>query len=695
MKHTLYLDLETRCRLNLKKVSIYRYAEEAEVTIFAYAWDDDPVYVWDCVSRGTTPKNLAKGIREYSKDGGFEVCAHNSLFDRVVLQYNKLLMKLEPLYTIAHRCYWRDTTVKARAHSLPGKLADLCTLYKIPEDQAKLKRGKSLVQLFCKPIYNGKYATRETHPKEWAEYIAYARNDIVSMRILDKSIPSWNLTPDEKRYWQLDQKINDRGFKIDTVLLENAIDIINKEKKRIDTDTQKKTHDRLSSANQRDAFLKETFKSYGVSLPDLKKATVERRLNDPDTPEALKELLFLRVQSSTTSLSKYKRVKETMNSDSVLRGTLAMYGAPRTGRWAGRNFQPQNLPRPKFKQNSVDFAIKLLRAGDYELLQTFFPSVNEVCSSVIRGLIVARKGKKLNVSDLSSIEGRALAYLAHEDWKIQAYRDLDIGVGCGLYELAYAKAFNIDPDSVNKDQRAVGKVVELGLGYQGGVGAFIVFAEVYKVNLDELAANTWDNIPQYTKDQAREWYNKSKEQNRTYGLSEKTFIVCDSIKRIWRGNNPKIVQFWYDVQDAFYRAVQGVRSEVNGLIFDKRNNWVRIRLPSGRFLCYPGAKAEDRQLSYLGLNNYKWCRIYTHGGKIAENITQSFSRDILAFGMINAENAGYKILLDVHDEIIAETEDNKDFSAQKLSKIMSIAPPWAQGIPLNADGFESYRYRKD
>ncbi len=252
------------------------------------------------------------------------------------------------------------------------------------------------------------------------------------------------------------------------------------------------TDGEVQAATQRDALIKHIVESYGVELPDMQRSTLERRMADPDLPSAVKELLAIRLQASTTSTSKYKSLMKGVSSDGRLRGTLQFCGASRTGRWAGRLFQPQNLPRPSLEQDQIDEGIEALKAGCADLL---FDNIMELTSLELRGCIMAPEGKKLVVSDLSNIEGRKLARLACEQWKLDAFREYDEGTGPDLYKLAYARAFNISPDDVDKYQRQIGKVMELGLGFGGGVAAFLTFALVYGLDLDELANAALPNIP--------------------------------------------------------------------------------------------------------------------------------------------------------------------------------------------------------
>lgn len=688
MSNYLYLDLETYCETPIKN-GTHAYAENAEVMIFAWALDEGEVHVEDL----TTYPSISIELSNLLKDQSVNLIAHNSGFDRTVLRhaFKQYDLNIER---------WQDTMVQALSHSLPGGLDVLCDIFKIDTDKAKDKAGKQLIQLFCKPRpANQKIrrATSETHPIEWSRFVEYAKNDILAMRELHRKIPKWNYQGAELALWHLDQQINDRGVCIDLELVECAITAVDKAQKGLAKRTKLLTDGEVEAATQRDAMLKHILEVHGVSLPDMQKATLERRLNDENLPVIVRELLAIRLQASTTSTAKYNALSKGTSSDGRLRGTLQFNGASRTGRWAGRLFQPQNLPRPVLKQSEIDQGIEALKI---DLADAFYDNVMELTSSAIRGCICAPKGKKLVVADLSNIEGRALAWLAGESWKIKAFYDFDDGKGHDLYKLAYAKSFGVSPEDVDKEQRQVGKVQELALGYEGGVGAFLTFAAAYGLDLDAMAEQAFDGIdPSIMNEAIRAWEWHRKERRTTFGLKKKTWLVCDSFKRSWRYAHPNIFAWWSELKQAATNALQNPNTpfKCRKVDFIKKGSWLLIRLPSGRFLCYPGAKVEDGKISYMGNNQYtrKWERLYTYGGKFAENITQAISRDVLGHNMPIIDQAGYEIVLSVHDEVITETPDIDDFNDTDLSKKLSTNPNWALDLPLAAAGFESYRYKKD
>ncbi|WP_232370276.1 DNA polymerase [Xenorhabdus lircayensis] len=683
----LWIDLETYSETPIRN-GTHTYAEHAEIMLFAWAINNNPVQVWDVTSGVPMPAELHHALI----DPSITLFAHNSHFDRTVLRHYMPKLHLDIFR-------WRDTMVQALTHGLPGALGALCEVLGIPADKAKDKEGKSLIQLFCKPRPKNvaiRRATSKTHPEEWKRFVAYAGLDIEAMRAVHNRLPQWNYQGAELALWHRDQQINDRGTYTDIELAKSAIDAVDQEQKRLAKRTQTLTEGEVQAATQRDAMLRHITATFGVELPDMQKSTLERRVADPDLPIALRELLTIRLQASTTSTSKYKALMNGVSADGRLRGTLQFCGASRTGRWAGRLFQPQNLPRATLNQATIDTGIEALKAGCADLI---YGDIMQLTSSAIRAVIRAPEGKKLVVSDLSNIEGRMLAWLAGEHWKLRAFSEYDHGTGPDLYKLAYARAFNIEPDEVTKDQRQIGKVMELGLGYGGGVAAFVTFALTYALDLDELADAALPHIPASVQRDAKSWYKKSVEQNNTYGLSERVFITCDSLKRMWRNAHTATVPFWYELEEAVKRAIASTGTTIpcRKLRVRRDGAWLRVVLPSGRAVCYPAPRVNDGQVSYMGTNPYsrKWQRLKTYGGKLVENVTQAVARDVLAGNMPRIEKSGYAIVLTVHDEVLTEAPDTPDYSHEHLSTLLATNPDWAPDLPLSAGGFEAYRYKKD
>lgn len=690
MTRYLYCDTETYSEVPITN-GTHAYAEGAEVMLFAYALDDGPVKVWDITARpsATIDKTyfMPHDLMDALADPDIVTVWHNSGFDRTVIRH-ALDIDL-PIGRI------HDTMVQALSHGLPGSLDMLCQIYKLDAGKAKLKTGKNFIHFFCKPV-RGKRNTRGTHPQEWAGFMEYAKHDILSMRELHKKMPMWNYQGEERGLWELDQKINDTGFDVDVDLAENAIKAVEREQKRLARSTNAITNGDVQKATQRNEMLKHILAEYGVNLPDLTGSTIERRMQDPDLPLELKELLALRQQASTTSTSKYKALIRAASADGRLRGTLQYCGASRTGRWAGRLFQPQNLPRPKLKQKAIDVAIGDIKSG---LIDLITDNTMEAISACVRGCIRAPHGKKLVVSDLSNIEGRMAAWLAGEEWKLQAFRAFDNNTGHDLYKLAYAKSFQIAPEEVTKEQRQIGKVQELALQYEGGVGAFVTFAAAYNIDLDAMAEEAYQHIPSKIKSESNSFWGYSVKNRRTLGLPEKTFVVCDALKRMWREAHPQISTYWKELENAAIKAIlnPNVAITCRKLKILRSGAWLRIILPSGRSLCYASPQVVDGKISYMGVNQYsrKWDRIKTYGGKLFENVTQAASRDVMGHNMPIIDAEGYLIILSVHDELLTEAPDTEEYGDQRLSQLLAANPPWASDIPLAAGGFEAINYRKD
>ena len=694
----LWIDTETFSPVPIK-AGVHRYAEEVEVMLFAWALDDGPVQVWDVTRNEWAPTELDAAL----DDEAVEVWAHNSHFDRTVIRWAQ--MHLCPTLT-----KWRDTMVQAYAHSLPGSLDMLCQVLGVAQDKAKDKEGKALVRMFCMPDSKGQRNTRETHPEQWAKFITYAGQDIVAMRECHRIMPKWNYpnNTDEVALWHLDQRINDRGVAIDTNLAEAAVRAVNLAQAKLAQQTVDMTGGQVQTATQRDAMLAHILEAYGVALPNLQASTLERRIADPDLPESLRELLAVRLQASTTSTSKYQTLIRSTSSDGRLRGLLQFNGAARTGRWAGRLFQPQNLPRPSMKDAAIELGIEALKADAADLV---FDNVMSLTSNTIRGCIIAPPGKKLVVADLSNIEGRDQAWLAGEQWKLQAFRDFDAGTGHDLYALAYAKSFGVTPEEVmaNKktgdgSMRQIGKVQELALGYEGGVGAFVTFAAAYGIDLEDLPTKVLPAADDELVAEARDfltWLVVQKGQ--TFGLSDDAFVACDVLKRAWRRAHPAIAGMWRDLRDAAVNAIEspGKTFQVRMLKLRRDGNWLRIVLPSGRALCYPSPRVDEVNgkdtVTYMGIDQYtrKWSRLKTYGGKLFENVCQAVARDVMGHNMPAIEAAGYEIVLTVHDEVITEAPDCDEFNAEHLASLLAANPPWAPDMPLAAAGFETYRYKKD
>lgn len=681
----LYLDTETYSEVPLRTHGTHAYAEDCEIIMWQYAVDDGPVIV---------EEHLTTELREMLLNDAYEIVIHNSHFDRTVIRH------CTGIDIPTSRIF--DTMVCAMTVSLPGALDKLCDILGVAQDKAKDKDGKRLINVFCKPqkLRNGtiKRTRKEDKPEDWVAFCEYGRLDIEAMREVKKLLPIWNYKGQEKELWELDQEINDLGAHIDLDLAHSAIRAAKRAQAEYAEETKEKTDGEVTSTNRRDVLLQFFRDRFDIKLPDLKSATVKRLLEANILPEEVLDLLEIRLEASKTSTAKYNKVVNATSKDGRLKGLLQFCGASRTGRWAGRLFQPQNLPRPTIESDELEDYISQIKSNSEGLIDSDY-TVMEMCSSALRGLITAPANKKLVIADLSNIEGRVLAWLASERWKIKAFSDFDKKAGYDLYNLTYAKAFGVDVETVTKDQRQIGKVMELAFGYGGGVGAWITFATAYGIDLEKLAEKGLDNVPADIIAQSQSWHKKLlKDKKSTYGLSERAFVMCDSFKRLWRDGHENVVAYWKNLEIAVTSAINNPSKTyvVNMHKIRVDGAWLRIGLPSGRCLCYPRPAIIDGKITYEGLNQFtrKWERLNTYGGKLAENITQATARDVLAHGMLILKKIGYKTFMTVHDEILTEAPDTPDFNVEKLIECMTAKAPWFIDLPLAAAGFECYRYRK-
>lgn len=610
--YLIYADTETFSPQDLSRVGAARYAEDAQIILWSYAENDAPAKVWDRVSSPQMPADLKRMWERLFADPDARVVMHNGMgFDRQVFASNGFgEIPAEKII---------DTMVLAYEHALPGSLEQLCEAFRLDADHTKDKDGKRLIQIFCKPLpknYKLTRATPQTHPAEWERFKNYARLDIESMRVIYKKLPKWNATAQERRLQALDAVINSRGMCIDLELAKGAVATAARHRTHLAARTQELTGGAVSAATQRDALLEYLRSEWGLDLASATRAEVEKRIAEPCIPEPVKELLRIRIASTKISVQKFQSVLKTVCKDGRIRGALQFRGAGRTGRFSGRLVQFQNLARPTMRNDEIEFAIEATKEG---LLDTFYEDPMPVLSNLLRGLLIASKGKKLVVADYSNVEGRVLAWLAGEEWKLKAFRDFDAGVGHDLYKLTYARAFNVKPETVTKAQRQMGKVLELGMGYGGGAGAFRTFALAYGIDLHDMADAVKSSISPTIWAEACEWYPKALLGGFTEGMDKEVFLACDSVKRAWRKANAQIVQFWYDMGAGVRQAlIEGGPVRVGRHItVDKKGNYLRVRLPSGRYLVYPSPRIDDDGISYFGVAQVsrKWARIRSWGGK--------------------------------------------------------------------------------
>lgn len=724
MPELLYLDFETYSGTDLKKVGSYAYAEHpsTEVLICTYAFDDQPVQVWDCTDGSDMPGDLHRALRRLVKPNSrIKMVWHNgSMFDRLIMKHC-WGFDIPVSNTI-------DTMIWAFRHALPGSLDALCEVLGVSADNAKDKRGKALIQRFSKPTpknYKIRRYTAETHPDEWALFIKYAVSDITAMREVFHKLPRWGNSEFEDRVLELDQLINDRGFKVDVALAEAAIEAVEKHKAQLQEEAQRKYGGSLTGKDFL-PILRELAPAHRIH--NAQKSTLNDLLADDDLPDDARTIIEMRLGAASTASTKYNPLLLGRSSDDRRRGCLQYGGAKRTLRWAGKGFQPQNLARGYYHDDELDKGISALLKGRAH--RRF--DVAKLTASTVRSCIIPEVGHKFVVADYSNVEGRGLAWLAGEDDLIEVFVN-----GVDVYKKLASTVFNVAYDDVTKDQRQIAKAMVLGLGYAGGVGAFVTFAKNLGLDLNDMTRTLDGTFPDHiwaATSRGYEWARiqevkrpprpGEKDDRPSYILDKKVWRTCDALKRMYREANPAIVQFWRDIEDAAMAAIRNPGKEFTagprGVKFSRNvetdNNgnkvagwWLRMTLPSGRVMSYPGvglsvSKETDEEgkvstnvrIKYQGENQLtrQWGFQYTYSGKLVENCTQALCRDLLANALLNVEANGYPIVLHVHDEIICETPDLPEYNVAELERLMCELPEWAEGFPLVAEGAEMKRYAK-
>lgn len=645
-RRRLLIDLETYSSVDISKAGAFKYVEapDFEILLLAYAWDDGPVRVLDLTDpfgHDELP-DVVSGLL----DPDTIKVAHNSAFERAC--FGKYLGRDLPPEE------WEDTMILAAMNGLPMSLDAAGAALQL-RDQ-KIKEGTSLISYFCKPckptIANGGRTRNlpEQAPDKWKRFVEYCRRDVeveqaIYYRLHRFPVPDW-----ERRVWALDARINERGVMVDTELAEAAIAVDDEFTAAHAAEMQRLTGlDNPNSVSQ----LKDWLATVGMEAESLNKQTVKDLLGKV-TDRTTRRVLELRQQLGKTSTTKYKAMTAAACEDHRVRGLLQYYGAGRTGRWAGRLVQVQNLPQNHLDQ--IGEVRELVRQRDLDTLELCYDSVPDVLSQLIRTAFIAKPGHTFLVADYSAIEARVIAYLAGEKWR------MDVFAGDGkIYEASYAKAFHVPVESVKKGspERQKGKIMELALGYGGGPNALIAFGA------DKLGLSAGE---------------------------------MQQLVDAWRLASPAIPRMWRDVETAAKRALEtpGRTTSVPcGVKYRRDADALRCRLPSGRVLSYWGAWIDDGGIRFWGQNQTtrKWEKMGTWGGRLVENIVQAYARDCLATAMLRLADAGYHITFHVHDEIIAEAPIGSRW--EDMAEIMSQPIDWAPGLLLRADGYETTFYRKD
>lgn len=644
---TLEIDIETFSSVNLSKAGVYRYAEspDFEILLFAYSIYGSEVKIVDLALGEKIPKEIVDALT----DPNITKWAFNANFERVCLSRWLGL----PTGKYLNPSSWKCTMIWSAYLGLPLSLEGVGAVLGLGKQ--KLKEGKDLIKYFCTPCKptasNGKRIRNlPIHDLDkWSAFKEYNKRDVeVEMAIQNKlskfPVPEyvWN-------EYHLDQEINDLGIALDLEFINHAIEIDDYSRSKLINEMRDLTNLENPNSVQQ---LKDWLADKGLETETLGKKVVSELIKT--SSDDLSEVLTLRQQVAKSSIKKYQAMKNAVCSDSRARGMFQFYGANRTGRFAGRILQPQNLPRNNMPDLSQ--ARELVRTNNLEALEMLYDSVPEVLSELIRTSFIPKDGYKFIVADFSSIERVVLAWLAGERWVLDAYsRKKD------LYIATASQMFNVPIENINKKDplRQKGKVADLACGYGGSVGALIAMGAL------------------------------------DMGLTEEELRP---LVNAWRSANLNIVSFWWDVDRATIKAVrERTTTKTHGIVFSYQSGMLFIKLPSGRHLSYVKPRIEINQfgsdcITYEGINGAKkWDRIQSYGPKFVENIVQAISRDILCYAMENLRH--YRIVMHIHDEIIIEAK--KNVSVDGICEILGQNPPWAKGLKLRAEGFESYFYKKD
>jgi len=649
----LQIDLETYSSTDLIKCGVYRYVEapDFEILLFGFAYGDDPVQVIDLTAFEDIPDQVLHDLT----DPSVTKTAYNANFERTCIskQYG---IECDPLQ-------WRCTSVWALALGLPGHLAAVAEVLKL--DAQKDAKGKALIKYFsvpCKPTKtNGERTRNYPHhdPEKWEEYKAYNLQDVVVEREVRRKLERFPIPEHEWKLWALDQRINDRGVRLDPVLFHQAITCDELYENRLVQEAQELTG--LDNPNSL-AQIKEWLAEHGLDTPDGLSKDYMPGLLEAAPDDETRRMLELRQEMSKTSVDKYNAMNRGMCADERARGLLQFCGANRTWRWAGRLIQVQNLPQNKFKDLAL--ARETLRSGDFELMEMLFGAPPFVLSQLIRTAFIPSEGCRFIVSDFSAIEARVIAWLADEEWVLDVFKEHG-----KIYEATASNMFGVSFKTIVKGHanyalRAKGKIATLACGFGGGPKALEVMDSKHEIDPDEY--------PRLVKQ--------------------------------WRDANPNIRKLWYATEDA---AVTAVREKTtvklaHGVQYRYSNGMLFADLPSGRSLAYvnprikPEPKFNKDGLVFDGMDQVKkkWMSHRTYGGRLVENLVQAIARDCLAESMMRVDAEGYVINMHVHDELILDVPIGTG-SLEHVNNVMGMPISWAPGLPMRAAGFECNFYMKD
>ena len=645
MGRILEMDIETFSDVDLIKCGVYAYADSPafEVLLFAYSFDGGETRVIDLAQGEELPGEVAEAVF----DGSVVKTAFNANFERTCL--SKHFGRYLPPDS------WHCSAVQAAVLALPRSLDDVGAVLGL--DEQKMKEGRELIRYFCVPCKptkanGGRRRNLPCHaPEKWELFKTYCMRDVDVEKAIRRKLYKFPIPEGEMELYRLDQRINDRGVLVDMGLVRQAV-VCERLHKEVVT---RRAYELTGLENPNSvAQLKGWLGENGVEAESLSKKAVSEMIGESDGE--VEELLRLRLLMAKTSVKKYEAMKRSVCSDGRVHGLLQFYGANRTGRWAGRLVQVQNLPQNHIED--LELARRLVREGRFEDVEMLYDSTPNVLSELIRTAFVPEPGCRFVVADFSAIEARVLAWLAGERWRLEVFSSHG-----KIYEASASAMFHVPIEEVTKGStlRQKGKIAELGLGYGGAAGALVSMGAL-DMGLSE------DDLP--------------------------------PLVAAWRRANPHITQFWWDVDKAAVEAVTKRTGTRAGRIgFEYRSGILFVMLPSGRKLAYVKPRMAVNKfgregLTYEGiLENKKWDRIETYGPKLVENIVQGTARDLLAEAMLRVEKRGYPIVMHCHDEIIAEVPEGMG-SVEEMCGVMAVRPSWAEGLPLRADGYECPFYQK-
>lgn len=715
------IDFETRSRCPIEHGS-HAYARDPSTSILcmAYKIEDGPTWLW--APGDIFPADLQEAILAGCTMRAFNAAFECFIWDMVAVPQHG--------WPAVKDSQWRCTAAQAANLCLPRNLEGACVVAGV--ESQKSKRGKALIKLLCVPQKITKKNKDEWNddPALLWELYAYCMQDVNAEHSLAESIPE--MGEREKATWLLDLQINKRGIPIDVETVNAALAIMEQAKQEAGLELGILTDFTVGAGtqvNQIRDFCNAQIS--GLNLKNLQKATIEAALERPDVQNSsVQKVLSLRQEGSKASTGKYTSMAATVSSRGRVHDVLLYYGA-NTGRWSGKKMQPHNFPRVGVPNKLIPSLISVIRTRNLDLLDAVFGRPMAALSKGLRNMIVAPQGRKFVVVDFSAIEARVLAWLAGETWKVKAFFDFDAGLTEDDNYVNAARGIT-EMTGIEAD-RQIGKVAELSLGYQGGVGAWNSMAKNYGLDLGmsegdtaETLAREWcfDNwggfcrvldLPKNAdiRNPKLDWADRVRYLD---SLSQKLWIevkrhaLADTIKEGWRKSHPETTKFWKDVNRAACHAVNTSGPQYAGPVcFYRQGRYLFCRLPCGRNLCYVDPAIESRPIEtddngemktvYRNCLRYKrargkqWFKEFTYGGSLVENITQAVARDFLVEAMFAAERNNYAVTFHVHDEIIAEVDENFG-SVEELEQIMSVVPAWGEGCPIAAAGFEGERYHK-